>query len=278
MAFVYQGDFSLDYQPCHYGASKLVFRGPKQAMRVPYCAAIGGTETYGKFVREPFPMLVAQRIGRPVVNLGCVNAGLDVFLNDPDVLELASGAELTVVQVVGASNLNNRFFSVHPRRNDRFLSASSWLQTLYRDVDFTDFHFTRHLLQTLYQVSPSRFETVATELRETWVRRMTDLLRAIKGPTLLLWMAENPPPGEDSMLDPYANPVLVEAGMIAQVRRSAMAYLEVVTSRDAKCEGIENMAVPAMELRAAEEVPGPMAHRETALAISGAISELIGPP
>ena len=76
---------------------------------------------------------------------------------------------MTVVQVMGAQNLTNRFYTVHPRRNDRFLRAAPDLQALYPEVDFTEFHFTRHLLRTLRWSSADRFEVVAEELRAVWV-------------------------------------------------------------------------------------------------------------
>jgi hypothetical protein len=65
---------------------------------------------------------------------------------------------VTVVQVLAVQNLSNPYYTVHPRRNDRFLRASARLQNLYQDVDFTEFHFTRHMLQTLQMVSAPRFE------------------------------------------------------------------------------------------------------------------------
>jgi hypothetical protein len=185
MAFAFPGDGSLDYFPCHYGKSKLMFRGPRQNIEVPYCAVLGGTETYGKFVPRPFVAMVEDISGHQMINLGCMNAGPDVYLNDPDILRIVSRAELAVVQVMGAQNLSNRFYAVHPRRNDRFLRASSWLKSLYRDVDFTEFHFTRHMVQTLQEVSADRFEVVVTELRENWVARMLDLLARIRSPALL---------------------------------------------------------------------------------------------
>lgn len=275
MAFAYAGDFSLDYYPCQYGSSKLMFRGPKRSLAPPYCVAIGGTETYGKFVPEPYADLLAQMTGRNVVNLGYMNAGPDVFLHDPEVLEIASRADLTIVQIVGAQNLSNRYYSVHPRRNDRFLRASSWLQKTYREVDFTDFHFTRHMLQTLYEVSPERFHAVAEELQATWIARMQHMLQSIKGRTLLLWMADRAPSSSDAEMAPYADPVLVNATMIEQVRGYATAYLEVVTSQNANSEGVEKKAFSVMERPAAEGVPGPIAHREVASAIADAMAQLL---
>jgi hypothetical protein len=275
MAYVYPSDVSLDYFPCHYGTSKLLFRGPRQGLGQPYCVALGGTETYGKFVERPFPDLLAAGCDRKVINLGCMNAGPDAFLNDPVVLDIASGADLTIVQILGAQNLSNRFYAVHPRRNDRFLRASSWLQAIYRDVDFTEFHFTRHMLQTLYQVSPERFAEVATELQVTWVARMTQLLRGIKGKTLLLWMAGHAPPAAGTACGPYTDPVLVHAAMIDAVRHHATAYLEVVTSAEANTEAVESKAFSSLERPAADNVPGPMAHREVADALQAAAARLL---
>lgn len=275
MAFAFPSDFSLDYYPCQYGASKLVFRGPKHNLRQPYCVAIGGTETYGKFVPEPYTELLAQMTGRNIVNLGYMNAGPDVFLHDPEVLEIASRAELTIVQIVGAQNLSNRYYTVHPRRNDRFLRASAWLQKTYREVDFTDFHFTRHMLHSLYEVSPDRFRDIALELQATWVARMQLLLQSIKGRTLLLWMADRAPYEAGAMIEPYSNPVLINSAMIEQVRASATAYLEVVTSQQANDEGVEKMAFATMDRPAAEGVPGPIAHREVAAAIADATSQIL---
>lgn len=276
MAYAYSGEGSLDYYPCHYGASKLVFRGPKKSLLKPYIAALGGTETYGKFVQMPYPA-VLERVGFNVVNLGWMNAGPDVFLNEPEVLEIASGAELTIVQVLAAQNLSNPFYTVHPRRNDRFLRASLRLQNLYKEVDFTEFHFTRHMLQGLHQASPHRFVEVATTLQATWVDRMGQLLRAVRGPRLLLWMADNPPPQASVGANPYTNSVLINATMIEQVRAHATAYLEVVSSRAALDEGVEAKSFAVMERPAAEGVPGPLAHQEVAEALAAAIGQLLGP-
>jgi hypothetical protein len=53
-------------------------------------------------------------------NLGLVNAGIDVFINEPMIQDFCAGAVVTVIQVLGAANMSNRFYAVHPRRNDRF--------------------------------------------------------------------------------------------------------------------------------------------------------------
>lgn len=158
MAFEQFGAGALDYYPCRYGKSKLLFRGPRKKLNKPYCAVIGGSETYGKFVEEPYPLLLERMAEKSVVNLGYMNAGTDVFANDPTILEICADAEVTVIQIMGAQNLTNRFYTVHSRRNDRFLKPTSILNTIYREVDFTEIHFTRHLLCALTEASEQKFE------------------------------------------------------------------------------------------------------------------------
>jgi hypothetical protein len=273
MAYAYPGAGALDYFPCRYGNSKLLFRGPGRDLGRPYCAFLGGTATYGKFVVNPFPDLVEHVVGLASVNLGCVNAGPDVFLNEPAILDVASGARITVVQILGAQNLTNRFYAVHPRRNDRFLSASARLQAMFPEVDFTEFNFTRHMLQSLCAVSPDRFEVVAEELRAAWVARMQALLQKLSGRVLLLWMADHPPKDAGLPADLANDPILVDAEMIATVSAGDADYLEVVTSSDAG--GVEGMSFSPLDRMAAAEVPGPTAHREVAAALAPRLMVMI---
>ena len=123
MAYDNPGDGALDYFPCRYGKSKLMFRGPRRRLEAPYVAVLGGTETYGKYTPRPYAELAEEYSGAKVVNLGAVNAGTDVYVSDQTVMEACAGASATVLQLGGAQNMSNRFYAVHPRRNDRFLRA-----------------------------------------------------------------------------------------------------------------------------------------------------------
>ncbi|MFV0491985.1 MAG: DUF6473 family protein [Pseudorhodobacter sp.] len=275
MAFACEGALALDYSPCRYGESRLLFRGPKRDLEQPFVMVLGGTETYGKFVPDPFPVLAERKSGRCFVNMGCMNAGPDVFLKDPEVAAIAAQSDLAVVQILGATNLSNRFYSVHPRRNDRFLNASPWLNMAYREVDFTDFHFTRHMLGALQEVSQERFEVIAEELRATWLSRMTDLLAQLPCKTLLLWAASHRPEPRARMADLGRDPLLVDLEMVEALRPRANAYLEVTYSDRARAEGVENLHFMTPERPAAEGVPGTLAHHELAEALVTAVDRLL---
>lgn len=261
MAFVQPGDGALDYFPCHYGASRLAFRGPRRDLSGEYIAMLGGSETYGRFVIAPFPALVEEGLGIPVANLGCQNAGPDVYLADRAALEVAAGAHLAVVQITGAQNLTNRYYTVHPRRNDRFIAATPLLRSLYREVDFTEIHFTRHLLAVLAAKGEERFAPILAELKTLWLQRMQALLQRLPRRRVLLRMA-----GAEGFVD---------RGMVEALRPLASACVEVTASPVALAEGVRGMRFCPSEEAAARDLPGAAAHREAAEALLPVIEGLL---
>jgi hypothetical protein len=277
MAYNFHSEKSLNYFPCQYGSSRLQLRGPKQAIAGRYVAVLGGTETYGKFVPTPFATLLEAGITLPVINLGCMNAGPDVYLHESELMQIASRAVVTVVQIVGAQNISNRYYTVHPRRNDRFLSASPLLRELYPRVDFTEFNFTRHMLMALQRASAERFEVVAEELRAAWVLRMNTLLAGLKGRIILLWMASTAPPQPEHRVDLALTPLLIDAEMIAALHRPARRYLEVVYSAEGLAQGCTGMSFGPLEAVAAEELPSPALHAEVAASLLPVVKSLIRP-
>lgn len=248
---------SLDFQTCTYGTSRLQFRGPRPAIDGDYIAFIGGSETFGKFCQRPFPDLVGAALGKPALNLGCLNAGLDVFHDDSAVLEHARRAALRVVQVPGAQNVTNRLYAVHPRRNDRFLKASRALQQLYAEVDFTEFHFTGHLLSALYARDPGRFAVVADELRQAWCGRMASFLARVGGPTVILWISKRTP--DDAARGWQLEPRLVDRAMLAGLSAPGRIFVEAVIA-PTRDSDLAAMHFDDLEASAAAAMPGPAAH------------------
>lgn len=277
MTFDALGLGALDYLPCRYGNSKLLFRGPKRDLGQPYIAFIGGTETYGKFLAKPFPVLVEDEIGKTAANFGVPNAGIDVFVNDPFILGAAAQADVAVIQVLGAQNMTNRFYAVHPRRNDRFVSASSLLATIYREVDFADFHFTKHMLSKLLEVSPDRFATVLQELQQAWLARMRLMLSQVRGKSILLWFSEHLPrdAGRGPLQSIGHDPLFITRQMMDEVAEHATHVVEVVASPRARVMGTEGMIFAEMEAIAAEEMLGQQAHVEAADAVTMALHRLL---
>lgn len=278
MSYDVLGAGALNYAPCKYGNSRVLFRGPERRLDAPYVAFLGGTETYGKFIKTPFPALVESNLGVNCVNFGIPNAGIDVLANEGFLIDAVLGAQMSVLQIVGTQNLSNRFYTVHPRRNDRFISASPLLASIYPEVDFSEFRFTRHMLNILYGVSSERFAVVRHELQQGWMARTKLLLRRIRGKAVLLWLADHPPLDEAEVsLNPAINsdPLFVTRQMLEQLRVHAKDFAEVGVSQKALAAGTQGMVFSELEAPAAQKLFGPQAHGEAAQLLTGMLRQYV---
>lgn len=268
MTFESSAIVTPNYAPCRYGKSKLLFRGPRQSLEQPFIAALGGSETYGEWVHNPWPELLSDALNMPVVNFGCLNAGLDVFLHEPHLQDVLAKAQMCVVQLLGPETMSNRFYAVHPRRNNRFLRASKLMRSVFQGVDFDQFNFIPHMLDTLEREAPDGFESLARELQVAWVARMTRLLNELPGQKVLLAIEAAPLAG--------ARTRLLTADMIAQVARYSDDVVHVACP-----------AIPEKALSRAEEMflahtqvqnlPDPRLHVDISRMLAPAVSAVLKP-
>lgn len=153
-----------------------------------YVLFLGGSETYGRCVRQPFPSLFSRLNGIEVLNLGLPNAGYDTIATDPDIVARARQARLIVLQLMGAHLMTNRFYRVHKRRNDRFLAALPSLKTLYPGVDFSQFSFVGHMLRRLQRADPDSFALLVAGLQQGWRQRLVQMQQLYRRPMVFLWL------------------------------------------------------------------------------------------
>ncbi|MFE3838440.1 DUF6473 family protein [Pseudogemmobacter sonorensis] len=229
MSLLRTGAKALDHSPCRYGGSRLAFRGPERDLDGDYIVVLGGSESCGRGGAEPFAERIGRESGLGVANLSCANAGPDVWLADRRLESVIRGAHLGIVQLVGAVNLSNDFYRVHPRRNDRFLAARPRLRALYPEVDFSEVNFTGHLMKVLGRRGPERFAPVLAELKSVWLARMSRVLEMLPRRRLLLWAGIAPPPLDSSPGDPSADPALVDRAMVEALAGRAGAQVEYLT-------------------------------------------------
>ncbi len=275
MSFEVSGARARDDVPCRYGASKLLVRGPQRTLDEPYVAFLGSSDTYGKFVKYPFTALTEKVLDLPCVNFGCTNAGVDAFVNDAEMTALARAAQVTVLQVMGAQNLSNRFYRVHPRRNDRFLCATPLLKAIFGEVDFTEFHFNKHLLTSLHKLSPDRFVAVRQELQTAWLARMRLLLDRTGPKTLLLWVRHSDPENDRGNSPLGANPLMVTRKMLDQLSPGIVGIIEVPVKTAGPSGDLENMLFGSLQAPIAERSLGPGAHALIAEKVARAVRPLL---
>lgn len=265
MAYEYLGRGALDYFPCRYGSSKLYFRGPERPLDGGYCAVIGSTETYGKYIEDPYPVQLEQFTGKTVLNLGQLHGGVDLLLADPVLLGICKKADTTIIQLTGAQNISNRFYRVHPRRNDRFVGATDALKSLFPEMDFTDFNFTGHLLGALAYGACDRFDLVRRELQKTWVTRMKSVLDQIGGRVILLWLSRHGLNDDRPDKCLLRDPGLVDGDMVEQLVRAGAELVEIVATGEEISAGHDRMIFSVLEEPAARQMLGPIVHQQAAL-------------
>lgn len=251
------------HQLCRYGLSKLRFRGPRRPTDGRYIAFLGGSETFARYVDKPFPALIEAAIGEVCVNLGCRSAGPDIFLRDSALHSLCHDAAARVVQLCGAVNLTNRYYKVHPRRNDRFIAPSTALRALYPEVDFSEIAFTGHLINRLRGTCETRFAQVRSMLQATWVERMKWLVKQPGGPVILLWFGSRSLDSESAGVNPANHSVFVTRAMVESLRPHVADIVEIVGLRG----DVAGMNFDSLDRANAMDMLGLAAHDAAARAL-----------
>lgn len=246
-----------------------------RALDGPYLTFLGGTAFYGKYAHSAIADQVEDATDLACVNLGILNAGVDA-MKAPELVSVANGGCCTVVEVVGAQNLTNQFYRVHPRRNDRLVSTTRLFRQVFPEIDLSEVHFTRHLLRQIQTMAPNRYETVIEELRSAWVEGMADLLSRLNGPKVLMWIS--PQSGGDADTDPRAGegqePLFVDVAAIQAVSGFVDALIEVRETPQITAQGLAGMAFPEVEERAAQVVPRGALLAQSAMALLDPLQDL----
>src|SRR5687767_3553783 len=99
-----------DYEVVDYQLFQLPdtgrLRGPAPSTLAPgeYFTCLGAAQTFGCFSEQPYPTLLAERVGLPVLNFGVAGAGPRRFLQDSDRARVRLGfvnaGRFAVVQVM----------------------------------------------------------------------------------------------------------------------------------------------------------------------------------
>lgn len=273
----------FDYEVYRYGRSQQLFRGPPPALRGKYVAFIGSAYTFGRYVDTPFADLIGQELNVQVANFGTDGAGPGFFLGDQEVRHAASEARLCVVEVMSATAISNRMFTVRPRRNARLHQVSELLMGIYPEVDFDRFAFTKPMLRCLRELDESRFRLVANEMKNAWIGRTQTLLSTLECPTILFWFSQREP--DDLFSDPtdptgMSYPYYVDSAMLDSVKPEADGYVECITReglpQDLRVDGRAVLYKPSGQpIDENKELPSPEMHLDAAMALKAAVRRVL---
>lgn len=273
----------INYNVYQWGRLQQYYRGPVPKMDEPYVACLGGAQTFGRYTHEPYPALLAEKLGMEVANFGAGGAGPGFFLRDSMVMEAASAAEVCVVQVMSARSLSNRLFKVKADRNAQIKAVSKALEELFPHIDFETFTYAHNMLNQIEANDPQSFVEVEMELKTAWVARTRLLLESIHTRKVLFWFSERRPDEEidrDETTATLKYPQFVDDNMLEAVAPYADKIVHCVSSEglpQSLLIGGETVLQTPYGTPVAENryYPSPEMHRLAADALARPVYDLI---
>lgn len=242
----------VDYQMYQEEVSGLWFRGPRPELHSgqPYIVCLGAAQTFGCFCTRPFPLMLQEQLGVPVVNLGYGGAGPRFYVRHPELLPLINGASLVVVQIMSARSEDNRLFEsggleyLTVKATGRKIASADGYQELL-DREGLDRHLPSKAKRALRLVrGPRAVRAVIGETRSNWIESYRQLFAQISAPTALFWFSQRRTwlnrgtrmhwwwqryDNANAMFGEY--PQLVNADMVKAIRPLATDYVETISRR-----------------------------------------------
>ena len=187
MSYVTMDARPVDFILCQYGNSKNLFRGPKKSCKHSYGVCLGDAGTFGGKVPDPFSAMLEREMDMPIFNLGAQHSGVGFYTEDDAIHEIVENAQVVFIEAPSVVNQSNPFYRVHPRRNDRFVTALGPLYDLFPEADFVECHFTKHLITKLISIDSARADIVFRALHGEWVRNLTIMRARWRAKTVIYW-------------------------------------------------------------------------------------------
>ena len=202
-------------------------RGPKVDLERPYFSCIGAAQTFGRFVQEPYPTLLARTLDAQALNLGFSGVGPSFFLGRPKFFDFINNGKFCIVQMLSGRSISNSVFEVSPanqglsrrkdvnaRQNDRFLLAQ---------------HAYEEYLRT---ASQEELQALREEIRQRYVELMKELLAKIKIPKVLLYFSRRAPNYAEGFSTIHAYwgdlPHFVNGAVVASLKEEALEHGSIV--------------------------------------------------
>ena len=146
-----------------------------------FFTCLGAAQTYGCFMPEAFPDLVAQQTGLKALNLAVGGTGPGFYLQYPSLIEAINRGKFAVLQCMAARHESNSRFEadgyveyVKDRvHGDSVDSGTAWRRIIDEEID----NAPRYVAET----------------RASWLETMRRLVDAITVPVIFFWFSRRAP-------------------------------------------------------------------------------------
>jgi hypothetical protein len=151
------------------------------------CLSGARADTFGGKFPDPFSAMLEREMCLPNLNLCAQHSGAGFYTEDDAIHEIIENAQVVFIEALSIVNQSNPFYRVHPRRNDRFVTAVGLLYDLFPETDFVECHFTKHLITKLITIDAALADIVFRTLRDQWLRNLTIMRARWCAKTVVHW-------------------------------------------------------------------------------------------
>lgn len=218
-------DFEIiDYDLYNLEGFHRPFRGPSISNFEigNYITCVGAAQTFGCYADEPFPYLIQQKIGMPVLNFGVAGAGPSFFLRRRSFIKKINEGKLAIIQVMSGRSESNSLF------------MSNGGEMLTRISDNKQLGAGPAYNELIKNNSKDFIKNIIEETRENWVQNNILLLKQITVPKILFWFSVREPKYQEkfrSSMELFGYfPQLVNDSMLVRLISYADCYVEAVSS------------------------------------------------
>lgn len=193
-------------------------RGPlmPEDRSTPALLCLGAAQTFGCYSPDPWPALLAKRLGVHCANYGFGGAHPKKILETQSIQDAVSRATAIVLQVTSAR--------LYPNGLVRHGSGGTWQvrsEGVWREVaDMLEGYELLYATETR-----AALRAAIEESCDAWASDNLRLLQSAGKPTLLLWFARRTPNGG------LGYPQLIGKRHVDRIKEAATIYAEVVSTR-----------------------------------------------
>jgi hypothetical protein len=187
-------------------------------MNKPYMVCVGAAQAFGPFCEKPFPILLMEKLGIQVLNLGLAGAIPAQFLNRR-FLRAINNSKLAIIQVLsGRCGSNSRYTSVANQlgiMHDNYKIVPPEVFWQYAEKEYR-----KRLINKLVK-----------ETRQDYLCQMLTLIQSIKIPRLLFYISTHKPEDLPDKMTESPFPHFLRRWMLDKMAEFCDEYVEYVSSK-----------------------------------------------
>lgn len=205
----------------------LAVRGPRPQNIKPktYCVSLGAADTFGRFVPQPYPQLLAKALDLSSLNLGFAGVGPSFYnqARNQTLIQLVNNAQFATISIFSGRSQSNSKFTTAWRSQEQYCLENG--QTMPADYAYQ---------QLLEDSDRATIAALVEETRSRYLKEFIQLLEKITVPKVLLWFARRSPDYTltyDSILNLFGGfPHLINRDMVNALKPYCDDYVEYVSS------------------------------------------------